>query len=286
MLEAIREQKLDNGLTILCLKKHGAPIVAAQIWYQTGSCNEIPGIRGISHFVEHLMFRGSEHVASEEHSHKINDVGGHCNAFTAEDVTAYLNSVPSGYLDMVLQLEADRMRSLTLDPVLFETEKKVIVEEFHTYLNNPVTKSFLEFRTAFYQDHPYATSPLGTMEDITAISVEDCRRYHDRWYRPENAVVTVVGDFNDEGEVCDLVGRHFGDIRKPAVAAAPNSTLSDAFVPRTGQWMKRKIDFDVPILLMGYPAPPSASADALPLEILQIIFSQGETSRLHRSIVR
>jgi creatinine amidohydrolase/Fe(II)-dependent formamide hydrolase-like protein len=139
------EMTLGNGMKIIALKKSGAPIVSVQLWYKTGSSSEAEGIRGISHFIEHCMFRGSRRFGSEEHARRINDAGGHCNAFTAEDVTAYVNSVPRDSLEMVLDMEADRMDGLLFDPQLFETERKVIVEEYHTYMNTPVAKAFLEF---------------------------------------------------------------------------------------------------------------------------------------------
>ena len=152
LLDGIVEKTLGNGMKIIALKKSGAPIVSVQLWYKTGSSSEAEGIRGISHFIEHCMFRGSRRFGSEEHARRINDAGGHCNAFTAEDVTAYVNSVPRDSLEMVLDMEADRMDGLLFDPRLFETERKVIVEEYHTYMNNPVAKAFLEFRSEFYRE--------------------------------------------------------------------------------------------------------------------------------------
>ena len=166
LLNNIAEKTLGNGLKIISLKKTDAPIVSVQVWYKTGSSFEEKGSKGISHFLEHMMFRGSRNVPSEEHARRVNDVGGHSNAFTAEDVTAYTNSVPRDFLDMVLALEADRMDGLVFDPKILETERNVIVEEYHTYMNNPVAKALMEFRTVFYGDHPYATSPLGLIEDV------------------------------------------------------------------------------------------------------------------------
>ena len=121
LLADIAEKTYPNGLKVIALKKTGTPVVSVQVWYKTGSSFEEQGARGISHFLEHMMFRGSRLVPPEEHARRINDVGGHSNAFTAEDVTAFTNSVPSDFLDMVLSMEADRMDGLTFDPALFET---------------------------------------------------------------------------------------------------------------------------------------------------------------------
>ncbi len=284
MLDKISKKTLDNGLKIICLKKTGTPVVSAQIWYNTGSFNEHDSVRGISHVLEHMMFRGSENVAAEEHAQRVNDVGGHCNAFTMEDVTSYQNSVPRDHLAMVLELEADRMKSLLIDKEIFETERKVIIEEYHTYMNNPVAKAFLEFRTVFYEDHPYQVSPLGKIEDIKSMSETDLRSYYQKWYSPDNAVITIVGDFDNNESIFDMAGKYFGGIKPSGVNNGAGAEIK--VEPKKGVWMKRKVDFDVPIILIGYPAPDSSSRDALPLDILQLITSQGETSRLNKEIVR
>jgi zinc protease len=283
LLDGIAEKILGNGLKIIALKKSGAPIVSVQIWYKTGSALEENGIRGISHFLEHMMFRGSARFASEEHARRVNDVGGHCNAFTAEDVTAYINSVPGETLDMVLDLEADRMDALTLDGHLLETERKVIVEEYHTYMNNPVAKAFLEFRQEFYGDHPYALSPLGRLEDLASMTADKCREYYRRYYRPDNAVAVVVGECTPD-RAFEAVERAFGSKRSGSPALALRSIEEAANVG--ARRMQRKVEFDVPVTVVGYPAPPSSHRDALPLEILQLVAAGGETSRLHREVVR
>jgi len=288
LLDGIAEKTLANGLKIIALKKTGAPVVSVQVWYNTGSSFETDGVRGISHFLEHMMFRGSRQVPSEEHARRINDVGGHCNAFTAEDVTAFTNSVPRDFLETALALEADRMDGLTFDPRLFETERSVIVEEYHTYMNNPVAKAFLEFRTGFYGNHPYALSPLGRIEDITSISADACRDYYRRSYAPDNAVVVVVCDA-DVKEVFDVAGRHFSEKNARSARAIPPADDHRDIRDQNrdaGRRMVRKVEFDVPVLVIGYPAPPSSHEDAVALEILQLVAAGGETSRLHREVVR
>ena len=287
LLDHIHEHILDNGLKVISLQKDSSPIVSVQVWYKTGSINERNGIRGISHILEHMMFRGSKNVPSEDHSHRISDVGGHCNAFTSEDITAYVNSVPGEHLEMVLALESDRMQHITLDPALLAIERTVIIEEFHTYMNNPVAKAFLEFRQAMYANHPYATSPLGTRADISAVTAEDCRAYYNEWYTPDNAILVVVGDFKSTGELLRLCHQYFGDI-KNGLSTRSHERQSPIPPPSFDkpQRMIRKVDFDVPMLILGYPAPSAMQTQALPIEIAQLAVSQGETSRLHHSIVR
>jgi zinc protease len=284
LLQNIAEKTLGNGLKIISLRKTGTPIVSVQVWYKAGSSVEENGIRGISHFLEHMMFRGSRNVKSEEHARRINDVGGHCNAFTAEDVTAYLNSVPRDFLDMALAMEADRIDGLTLDAHLLETERKVIIEEYHTYMNNPVAKAFLEFRQEFYGDHPYAISPLGHIEDIASITVDKCVEHYRRYYAPDTAVLVVVGDV-EENDVFAMAARHF-EKKVARTGLAPAGKQSSAVRREGSSRMRRKVEFDVPVLVTGYPAPPSSHEDAVALEILQLVTTGGETSRLHREVVR
>ena len=281
LLAGIAETTLNNGLKVICLRKPGAPIAAVQVWYKVGSAFEQSGIRGISHFLEHMMFRGSARIAPEEHAHRINDEGGHCNAFTAEDVTAFTNSVPADLLDLVLDLEADRMDGLQLNPKLFEIERSVIIEEYHTYMNNPVAKAFLEFRQAFYGDHPYALSPLGLIDDIATVTSETCREYYARYYAPDNAVLVIVGDILEK-EVFELAAKHFG----PKRGRAGLRPVIKEHALQAAARMKRLVEFDVPILVAGFPAPPSSHIDATALEILMLAAAGGETSRLHREVVR
>lgn len=284
LLHNIIQKTLPNGLKVICLKKTGAPIVSMQLWYKIGSVGESDGIRGISHFLEHMMFRGSKNVPSEEHARKINDVGGHCNAYTAEDVTVYINSVPKEFFEMALSLEADRMDGLLLKDDLFDTERKVIIEEYHTYMNNPVAKAFLEFRQEFFRNHPYSLSPLGKIEDLQAVTVAQCGSYYSKWYTPSNAVMVIVGDIEENGTF-ELVEKYFGmksGKEVPSLDLPPVTSQISANHHR----MKRKVEFDVPLLVIGYPAPASASSDAVAMEILQLVVSGGESSRLHREVVR
>jgi len=285
LLNSIIEKTLPNGLKIICLKKPGVPIVSMQLWYKIGSFGEKDGIRGISHILEHMMFRGSRNVASEEHARKINDVGGHCNAFTTEDVTVFVNSVPREYFEMALSLEADRMDGLCLREDLFETERKVIIEEYHTYMNNPVAKAFLEFRQGFFVNHPYSLSPLGLIENLQNVKMSQCQEYYSQWYGAANAVLVIVGDI-DEFSVFDNVEKHFGSKAAKNIPDFKIGTQSDYMPEITAHRMKRKVEFDVPLLVMGYPAPPSADRDVVAMEILQLVVSGGESSRLHREVVR
>lgn len=285
LLNNIIEKTLSNGLKVICLNKPGVPIVSVQVWYKIGSVGERDGIRGISHILEHMMFRGSQNIGSEEHARKINEVGGHCNAFTTEDVTVYVNSIPKEYFEMVLELEADRMDGLQLDNSLFDTERKVIIEEYHTYMNNPVAKAFFEFRHEFFTNHPYSISPLGLIENLQTITAEQCREYYSNWYLPNNAVLVIVGDIDDVS-VFDSVEKYFGGKKQGVLRELHADTIHEHHGQVNTHRMKRKIEFDVPLLVTGYPAPASNNKDAVAMEILQLVLSGGESSRLHKEVVR
>jgi len=284
MLDNIKQKTLLNGMKVICLKKSDAPIVSVQVWYKTGSFNERDGIRGISHFLEHLMFRGTANLPDEEHSLRINELGGHCNAFTAEDVTAFLNSVPKDGLDMVLGFEADRMDGLTLDAAVFEAERRVMIEEYHTYMNNPMTRAFLEFRSEFFGKHPYSCSPLGTLQDLENVTVEECREYYRSWYVPQNAVLVIVGDFQSEEDVFQRIEKYFGEKSGTVINGSVNNI--EFTVPDGVHEMQRTVDFNIPALVCGFPAPSSSNEDALALDVLQTVLSGGESSRLYREMVR
>ncbi|MBN1603753.1 MAG: insulinase family protein [Chitinispirillaceae bacterium] len=282
LLNNIVTRTLDNGLKIIALRKKGAPIVSVQVWYNVGSVQEHDGIRGIAHLLEHMMFRGSANVKSEEHARRINDIGGHCNAFTTEDVTAYTNSVPVDSFEMVLDLEADRMDKLTIDPELFAVERNVVIEEYHTYMNNPVAKAFLEFRQEFFKGHPYALSPIGLIEDLQKVTSEDCRKFYETWYSPVNTVIVIVGDL-DESYAVEEIAKRFS---AKAVRGEKNNLSITVTPDVSAHRMHRKVEFDVPVLIAGFPAPASSSKDVSALEIVQMVLSGGESSRLHRSVVR
>jgi zinc protease len=150
-------------------------------------------------------------------------------------------------------------------------------------MNNPVAKAFLEFRQEFFRNHPYSTSPLGKLQDLQNLTTEMCREFYRTWYSPDNAVLVIVGDF-EEALLPELVTRHFGQKKNGGTRSELSASAFD--VANVTHRMKRKVEFDVPVLIVGYPAPPSSHKDAVALEILQLVVSGGESSRLHREVVR
>lgn len=255
---------LDNGLEVYVLEKHTAPVVAVQVWYDTGAIKEHVGIRGLSHLFEHMMFRGSANFGPEEHAQLISEHGGWNNAYTSDDVTVYHEVVPASALALVLELEADRMGRLALDDEMFTTEREVVKEEYRqNYENNPYGKLLLKLRREMYGDHPYSWGPIGVMGDLDALTVEDCRDYYRRHYAPDNATLVVAGDVDPE-EVLSLARGSFGAI--PASRSAtpdPDPPILEG--PRV---LAAKEDFPVFFSGVGYALPPAGHDDTLALEVL------------------
>ena len=220
----VKSWTLANGLEVLFLADHHAPIATVQVFYHVGSKDEHVGIRGVAHMFEHMMFKGSAHVPPEEHSRLLKEVGGQVNAYTTEDLTAYHNTVPPSYVGFAMKLEAERMRNLKLFPATVDSERKVVEEEKRLRVDNdPVGKALERFRALAYLKHPYDWTPIGTIEDLEKVTPADCQRFYDTYYQPNNATLIIVGDV-DEATVRKLVDQHFGPIPKGPSPAAPRSS--------------------------------------------------------------
>ena len=279
----IKSWDLPNGLHVLFLADHKAPIATVQLFYHVGSKDEHVGIRGVAHMFEHMMFKGSEHVPPEEHARLLKEVGGQTNAFTTEDLTAFHDTVPPSYVGFAMQLEADRMRHLKLFRDTINSERKVVEEEKRLRVdNNPIGKAIERFRALAYTKHPYNWTPIGTIEDLEKVTPADCQKFYDAYYQPNNATLIVVGDV-EEAEVRRLAEQHFGPVPRgpeparatvvePAQTAARRETL--------------QLEVQVPVVVGGYHVPRAADADVPALEVLATVLSAGESSRLHERLVR
>lgn len=273
---------LANGLKVIVRPKKGSPVATMQVWYRVGSGNERVGIRGIAHLFEHMMFRGSERFGPEEHSRLIQKVGGYDNAFTSEDMTVYHQTLPVSHLEKTFELEADRMQSLKLDTHMLGTEREVVKEEFRQSLNNPFSRAYIEFRKRLFPGHPYAWTPLGDMDDLDKISVQDCLDFYHRYYAPNNAVLIVCGDVTSE-QVRRMAEKHFGPRRPSDIRPAGESEMTATPAERR---IALKLDLEVPVVALAYHIPPARHDDVPALEVLTAILSDGESSRLFRRLVR
>src|SRR5450432_418537 len=279
----VKSWQLANGLEVLFLADHKAPVVTVQVFYHVGSKDEHVGIRGVAHMFEHMMFKGSEHVPPEEHARLLKEVGGQTNAFTTEDLTAYHDTVPPSYVGFAMQLEVERMRHLKLFAQTIDSERKVVEEEKRLRVdNNPVGKAIERFRLLAYTKHPYAWTAIGTIEDLEKVRPEDCQQFYDRYYQPNDATLVVVGDA-EEAEVRKLAEQHFGPVPRGAAPAR------EKVVEPTQTEARRdtlELEVQVPVVVGGYHIPRAADADVPALEVLAAVLSTGESSRLHQRLVR
>jgi zinc protease len=279
----VKSWELSNGLKVLFLADHKAPIATVQVFYHVGSKDEHVGIRGVAHMFEHMMFKGTEHVPPEEHARLLKEVGGQVNAFTTEDLTAYHDTVPPSYVGFAMQLEAERMRSLKLFPAIIDSERKVVEEEKRLRIdNNPIGKAIERFRSMAFTQHPYNWTAIGTMEDLERVTPADCQAFYDAYYQPNNATLIVVGDVQ-ETEVRGLVEKHFGPIPR---GTAPARRYVDEPAQTAARQENMALEVQIPVVVGGYHIPRAADADTAPLEVLAAILSGGESSRLHQRLVR
>jgi zinc protease len=274
--------RLKNGLTVLAMEDHTVPSVALHIVYKVGSRNERPGITGLSHLFEHMMFNGSAKFPPKAFDRLIEAGGGYSNAFTTADTTQYYEEFSSATLDTVLQLEADRMRALKLDRANLEQERGIVMEERRVNTDNSVEGSMDEllWNSAFVA-HPYRWDTIGFMKDIAAIRLADAKAYFRVHYAPDNAVMAVVGDF-DTKQLFTGIKRYFGNIpRQPP----PRSVVRDE-PPQRGE---RRVAFhrpaELPALMIAYHVGSDHDPDDPALDILSTILSSGESARLYRSLV-
>ncbi len=278
----VQEHKLDNGLTVLLLPERRAPIITVQIWYRVGSRNEVLGKTGLSHLAEHLMFRGTEKYGPKVFSRLIQQAGGNNNAFTSKDYTAYFATGPKTNLKLFLELEADRMRHLKIDEELFQTERKVVIEERRLRTDDdPVHSLYEETVATAFKAHPYQWPIIGWMHDIENLTLQDMRTFYDTYYQPNNATLVVVGDIDPSAALNEI---------KATFGAIPKGPDPPPFLPlEPPQQGERRTELNreaqLPAIFMGYHTPNLEQADAYALEVLSLILSQGRSSRLHRRLV-
>ncbi|MDK9698904.1 MAG: insulinase family protein [bacterium] len=282
MLDQVVTHQLSNGMRWLFLEDHSAPVVTSLFWVKTGSRNERPGITGISHLFEHMMFRGSAKYGPEEHAKLVSRHGGECNAFTTNDGTVYYEVMPSDQLELVIHLEAERFANLKLDSAVLVEEKKVVSEERRQRTDNDLFGAANEqLEINFYQSTTYSWPVIGWMHDILGYSLEDVQEYYRLHYAPNNVVGIIVGDFKLE-QAMKLAEKYWGKI--PAQPTPPAPKMVE--VPQKGE---RRIQFkrpaELPMLFAAYHIPPQTDPDIPALEVLSRILSSGQSSRLYQRLV-
>jgi zinc protease len=288
---AVRPPKLDftthtlsNGLKVILLEEHSVPVINLQIWYHVGSKDERPGRTGFAHMFEHLMFKGSAHVGPDEHSRLIEAVGGFDNAETNDDSTDFYETFPSQYLETALWLEADRMGSLNVDEANFKSERQVVEEERRVRVDNqPYGTIEEDLRAAAFTVHGYHHTAIGSIADLDNATVEDVRVFHDTYYKPNNATLVVVGDFNSN-QALQWARKYFEGI--PA-STKPIPRRDTPEPPQTEERVVRKSYSNTPLpaVVIGYKVPARYAPDAYPIDLASNILAGGESSRLYQALV-
>ncbi|MBN1884871.1 MAG: insulinase family protein [Candidatus Krumholzibacteriota bacterium] len=274
---------LDNGLKVILLEDHSVPVLSRQTFYHVGARNERPGITGISHFMEHMMFNGAERYGPKEFDAVLEANGGYSNAFTSKDMTAYYEDISSDGLELVVDLDSDRMAALALDSTFLCSEMGVVKEERRYSIDNSIFGLMYEELFALaYKAHPYSWPVLGWMSDLDGICRDDCVAYFRTYYAPNNAVLIVAGDF-DTDEAFALVERYYGGIRRQEPPAPLRTAEPEQFGERRAEVRKPAA---LPQLLIGFAATAVSSPDIYAIDVLQTILTTGHSSRLYKRLVR
>ncbi|MBI5612165.1 MAG: insulinase family protein [Gammaproteobacteria bacterium] len=282
----VHETTLDNGLKVVVKPDRRSPVVVSQLWYKVGSSDEPAGLTGISHVLEHMMFKGSERLAPGEFSRIIAEHGGRENAFTSKDYTAYYQQLEKSRLPVSFELEAERMRKLRLPDEEFQKEVKVVMEERRLRTDDrPEGLLYEQFMATAYQVHPYRNPIIGWMDDLKTLRVEELKDWYRRWYAPNNATLVVVGDVEPRA-VFALANKYFGAIPRAAVAPTP------APVEPPQQAMRRTrvaAPAEVPSMLLGFHVPQFRTGrewEPYALEVLAGVLDGGSSARFARELVR
>lgn len=281
------EKELDNGLRVIVRSDHRAPVVVSQIWYKVGSSYEHDGITGVSHVLEHMMFKGTEAYPTGEFSRIIAENGGSENAFTSYDYTAYYQQLEKSRLPVSFKMEADRMRNLTLPDEEFRKEAKVVMEERRLRTEDkPASLTYEAFKASAFMSSGYGQPIIGWMDDLESLTREDLQQWYGKWYSPNNATLVVVGDVVPE-EVFTLAEESFGKI-----PSSKTAILKPRIEPR--QRGERRIvvraPAKLPVVLLGFKVPVLATSEnpseAYALEMLANVLDGGDSARLTRNLIR
>jgi zinc protease len=283
----VSEHVLKNGLKVLVKEDHRSPVVVSQVWYKVGSSYEPGGITGISHMLEHMMFKGTDKHPAGEFSRIIAENGGDENAFTGQDYTAYFQTMAADKLEVSFELEADRMRNLHLLPEELKKELEVVTEERRMRTDDkPQAKLGESFMAVAFTSSPYKHPVIGWPSDIANYQVEDLQAWYSRWYAPNNATLVVVGDVQTQA-VFDLAEKYFANLKTSDIKPLkPQPEIEQLGIRR----INVKAPAKLPVLVMGYKVPvlktAQAETEAYALEVLAGVLDGGNSARLPANLVR
>ncbi len=285
----VTSMKLDNGLRVLLVSKKGLPIFSYYTFYDVGGRYEEKGTTGATHFLEHLMFKGSKKYGPGKFDTIIEGSGGSTNAYTSFDSTVYYESLPIDSLETIIDLEADRMSSLLIEPKTFESERQVVLEERKLrYENRPGGKLYLQTMKAMFKGTPYGGSVIGDKEDVENLKIEEVRAFFKKYYAPNNAIVVVVGDL-DIGKTKDWIQKYYGPL-EPTQNLEETKKVFDkeenfAFRGGTPRELKLFGSAPSPMFMMAFRGDKLGSPNSYVLDLLGAILGNGESSYLNQTYV-
>jgi zinc protease len=279
------ERVLPNGLRVITSLDRTTPNVTVQVWYGVGAKNDPPGRSGFAHLFEHMMFKATRDLPPESFDRLTEDVGGMNNAFTQDDTTAFYEVIPAADLQRLIWAEAERMSTLVVDKENFASERQVVEEELRQrVLASPYGRLFyMDLPADSFQVHPYKRSAIGSIENLDAAGLDDVQRFHATFYRPANATLAVVGNF-DPAQLDAWIDRYFGPLKNPE---APVSQVTAVEPARTGPRSVTNYGADVPLpaVAVTWLAPKASDPDAQALDVLDAILTAGKSSRLYDALV-
>jgi zinc protease len=277
------DRTLANGMRVLSAPDRSSPTVAIHVWYHVGSKDDPQSRSGFAHLFEHIMFKSTKNMKSEMMDRLTEDVGGFNNAFTNDDVTAYFEVVPSNYLETLIWAEAERLSGLNVDDPNFKSERDVVKEEYRQgVLAPPYGRFSYLLQQKSFLEHPYKRPTIGSIEDLDAASLKDVQEFHATYYRPDNATLVVVGDF-DPAQLNAWVDKYFGPIAKPA-KPLPRVQVKEP-LRKSGIRLTEYGHNDLPAVGMTYLTPKLSDPDSDVLRLADVILSGGESSRLYNALV-
>jgi len=280
----IEERRLRNGLQVLFAERHDDPVVAVLLLYRVGARHETEREAGVSHFLEHMMFKGSESFGKGEVDLVTTILGGQINAFTTSDHTAYWFEFASDRWEKALEIEADRMRGLLLDPAELEAEKAVVLEELAMGADDPWRSLTRKVKLALFARHPYRRPVIGYADTLRDLCVEDVRDYHARFYRPDNAILVVCGDFQPSSAI-RAIRRHFGAIERGAPPAPADLRSPPIAEPSGEQRIETRWDDTSRRLCIAWPTVRVGTDEDYALDLVSTVLTNGRLSRLYRRLV-
>jgi zinc protease len=276
------EHILSNGMKVLLVEVPKAPVATVQVWYKVGSRNEVMGRAGLSHMLEHMMFKGTAKYPKGLFSRLIRKNGGTDNAFTSQDFTAYFENLAADRVELALEMEADRMQGLILDMNELKTEREVVKEERRLRSEDDPQGALVEALFAqAYLSHPYHWPVIGWFGDLDAMTLEDLQRHYDTFYSPNNATLVVVGDIKAD-QLLPTIKHLFEPIPR---GPEPKAVVTMEGEQKGERRFLLKREAQVPFVMMGYRVPNYSSEDSYALDVLESILSRGKSSRLYQSLV-